>query len=61
MKSSELLKMNCPGCGTLGSLRKIIYGEPSADFEFDKYIVGGCMPEENINTGCKTCDWVGFK
>jgi hypothetical protein len=61
MKSKELLSEKCPSCGEIGSLRKISYGMPSDDFNFDKYIVGGCMPSDYLNTGCIKCEWIGNK
>jgi hypothetical protein len=61
MKSKELLTEKCPSCGELGTLRKVIYGMPSDDFDFDKYIVGGCMPSYYLNTGCIKCEWIGNK
>ena len=51
----------CSGCGTSGSIREIVYGMPGPDFEFDKYIVGGCCVNDNDpNIGCKKCGWEGF-
>ena len=51
----------CPGCGASGSIQEIVYGMPGSDFEFDKYIVGGCCVTENDpDIGCKECGWEGF-
>ena len=56
-----LLNFQCPGCGSLGGVREIVYGMPGPDFEFDKYIVGGCCVTENDpDIGCKECGWEGF-
>ena len=56
-----LLNFQCPGCGSLGSVREIVYGMPGPDFEFDKYIVGGCcVTVSNPKHGCVKCDWRGF-
>lgn len=34
---------------------------PGPDFEFDKYIVGGCCVTDNDpDIGCKECGWEGF-
>ena len=49
----------CPQCGEVG-LQKIIYGMPSDDFNFDKYIVGGCIVSES-NIGCTKCEWSGTR
>ena len=47
-----------PSCGAVGSLREIVYGMPGPDFDFDKYIVGGCCVTENDpDIGCKECGW----
>ena len=51
----------CPGCGASESVREILYGMPGSDFEFDKYIVGGCCVTDNDpDIGCKECGWEGF-
>lgn len=40
---------------------EIVYGMPGSDFEFDKYIVGGCCVTDNDpDIGCKECGWEGF-
>ena len=52
-----LRRIACPQCGEVG-LQKIIYGMPSDDFNFDKYIVGGCIVSE-ANIGCTKCEWSG--
>jgi hypothetical protein len=49
----------CPQCGEVG-LQKIMYGMPSEDFDFEKYIVGGCMPSE-ADLGCRSCEWTGTR
>jgi hypothetical protein len=49
--------VDCPGCGEIG-LYKILYGMPSDDFDFDKYIVGGCIMADS-DIGCKKCGWTG--
>jgi len=50
----------CPGCGASGSVREIVYGMPGRDFDFDKYIVGGCcVTEVDPDIGCKECGWEG--
>ena len=55
------IELSCPGCRSLGSVREIVYGTPGPDFEFDKYIVGGCCVTDNDpDIGCKECGWEGF-
>jgi len=54
-----LRRIACPQCGEVG-LQKIIYGMPSDDFNFDKFIVGGCIVSE-ANIGCPKCEWSGIR
>jgi len=52
----------CPSCGAKGSLRRIIWGMPSADLDFDKYAVGGCcIPENPHEIACSECAWSGWR
>jgi len=52
---------NCRVCGAHDSLRKTVYGMPGPDFEFEKYIVGGCCVTENDpDIGCRKCGWEGW-
>ncbi len=55
----QLRRIACPQCGEVG-LQKIIYGMPSDDFDFNKYIVGGCIMSE-ADIGCPKCEWVGIR
>ncbi len=51
----------CPSCGAIGKLRKILYGMPGEDFDFEKYAVGGCVITENDpEYRCSECEWEGF-
>jgi hypothetical protein len=51
--------LKCPSCGEK-TLKKIVYGMPGKDFDFQKNFVGGCIPgPEDI--GCKNCEWVGVR
>ena len=60
-QNSKTASFKCPGCGASGSIREIVYGMPGSDFEFDKYIVGGCCVTDNDpDIGCKECGWEGF-
>jgi hypothetical protein len=62
MRTRELLKEACPGCGTVGTLKKIIYGMPNSDFNFDRYISGGCVIfDEMPEIGCLGCEWQGLE
>jgi hypothetical protein len=57
-KRKQLRNLVCPKCGVKG-LKKILYGMPNDDFEFEKFILGGCMPSE-ADIGCSKCDWSGI-
>ena len=56
---NPLRRIACPQCGEVG-LQKIIYGMPADDFNFDKYIVGGCIFSES-DIGCPKCKWSGIR
>jgi hypothetical protein len=60
-KEIEILKATrCPGCGLTGGIKEIIYGMPTEDFEYEKYISGGCCIEpDNPTHGCVGCGWEG--
>jgi hypothetical protein len=51
--------ISCPSCGEK-TLKKILYGMPGDDFDFQKYFVGGCAPSAE-DIGCKNCEWVGIR
>ena len=52
----KLSDMACNKCGAIGKFKRIIYGLPSDDFDFEKYAVGGCIIEENApDIQCKVC------
>ena len=55
-----LKKIACPGCGKVGTLKKILYGMPGDDFEFERFIVGGCIVNE-ADVGCVECNWAGIR
>ena len=60
-KRVRLSAASCPSCGAIGVLKKIIYGMPCADFDFEKYIVGGCcVSEKDPEIGCSKCGWEGM-
>ena len=61
-KYVRLLTAACPACGEVGGLKRILYGMPGSDFDFDKYIVGGCVISEvDPEIGCTKCDWAGMR
>jgi hypothetical protein len=52
----------CPGCGKIGTIRRIIWGMPSADIDFSKYAIGGCcIPENPHEIACSECPWSGWR
>lgn len=58
----RLSTTSCPSCGEKGGLKKIMYGMPGEDFEFERYIVGGCIvTDEDPEIGCVKCDWRGVR
>ena len=59
-KRVRLSATSCPSCGVVGSLKRIIFGMPSEDFDYDRYISGGCcVTPDDPEVGCTTCGWVG--
>ena len=56
--AKALEQIPCPGCTELG-LQRLIYGMPDEDFDFEKYLVGGCVIGE-FNIGCGKCGWAGI-
>jgi hypothetical protein len=52
----------CPGCGIVGSLRRIVWGLPEAAIDTDKYAIGGCIiPENAPELACTQCPWSGHR
>jgi hypothetical protein len=49
-------KIICEYCGGKDSVKEILYGMPGEDTDFDKYIIGGCIPE-NVLARCTECGW----
>ena len=48
-------KLICPACSS-PEVKEIAYGFPSADFDFEKYEVGGCCVTDNDpEYFCKSC------
>jgi hypothetical protein len=61
-KRKRLSATSCPYCGVSGGLKKILYGMPGSDFDFEKYIVGGCcVTEKDPEIGCVGCGWEGMR
>ena len=61
-KRKRLSATSCPSCGVKGGLKKILYGMPGQDFDFEKYIVGGCcVTERDPEIGCVKCGWEGMR
>jgi hypothetical protein len=56
------MKITCPTCASSTGIRKILYGMPSEEPDPQKYLVGGCIPDENAPTHeCTVCGWQRFK
>lgn len=56
----RLKNTKCPSCGAVGTLKRILFGMPGVDFDFEKYIVGGCIvTDDDPEIGCSTCGWEG--
>jgi transposase-like protein len=48
-------RLICPTCNS-PEIKEIAYGFPGADFDFDKYVVGGCCITDNDPKYlCKSC------
>ena len=61
-KCVRLSTASCPSCGGIGSLKKIVYGMPNSDFDFERYIVGGCcVTDDDPEIGCVNCGWKGLR
>lgn len=55
--------IECPECGDVGTIRKILWGMPTQEaFESGDYIIGGCLVRGDGNDptyGCTMCSWEG--
>jgi len=50
----------CVGCGKEGTVKEIIYGLPAEDYDRDRYLLGGCIPEDVV-AECTHCRWQKIK
>ena len=49
-------RLICPTCNS-PEVKEIAYGFPSADFDFDRYVVGGCCITDNDpDFKCMKCE-----
>jgi len=48
----------CENCGSETGIRRILWGLPSSEPDFDEFVIGGCMPGENPpSLRCIDCGW----
>lgn len=53
---NDIEEVKCPYCGSR-ELWKYLYGEPAADYDREKYVLGGCVITGNNPVyRCKNCD-----
>jgi hypothetical protein len=61
-KRITLKTARCPKCHKKGTLKRILWGIPSAETNTDNYIIGGCcLPENPHEIGCTRCSWTGWR
>lgn len=58
-RKKRLDSFRCPRCGQK-MLKKIVYGMPGEDFDFENSFIGGCVPGVE-DVGCKNCEWTGLR
>jgi hypothetical protein len=46
----------CQNCNEKDSLKRIRYGMPGEDFDFDKFHIGGCIPSD-ATVHFSNCGW----
>ena len=49
-------KITCEYCGQSDTVKKVLYGMPGEDVDFDRYIIGGFVPD-NVLARCIACGW----
>ena len=55
-------KKFCPTCFSNTGLRTIFYGMPASEPDPAKYVIGGCVVEENApEMECIECHWTGSR
>jgi hypothetical protein len=51
------MRKKCPKCNEVTEVKKIVYGLPAEDFDFQKYESGGCCIEDDSPTHfCTKCN-----
>jgi Zn ribbon nucleic-acid-binding protein len=61
-KRITLKTAKCPKCQKKGTLKRILWGMPSAEIYIENYIIGGCcLPENPHEIGCIRCGWTGWR
>ena len=54
---------SCPECSKIGTIRKILWGEPTQEvFESGDFVIGGCtVSADGLDPkyGCQNCSWTG--
>lgn len=52
----------CPHCKAKGEIKEILYGMPAADYDRQKFVLGGCtvLPDgSDPEIQCTKCEWEG--
>jgi len=58
----RLRRLNCPGCGKKATLRRIVFGLPTEEFDYSRNISGGCVVrDDSPEIGCVECEWSGSR
>ena len=50
----------CVGCGLEGTVKEILYGMPAHDYDRNRYLIGGCIPDDVV-AECINCGWQKMK
>lgn len=59
-KRVRLSTASCPSCAIVGGLKRIVFGMPTKEFDFERFISGGCcISEDDPEIGCVNCGWAG--
>jgi len=57
MRTSAKKPLICPSCYEIDSIRTILYGMPSGPIDESKYVLGGCVIEDDApRYHCIDCD-----